>query len=407
MDGRLVKKIKAPYPYFGGKAKVAADIWQRLGKTDRYIEPFFGSGAVMLASPYWRETKKEIINDLNHFVANFWRALQAEPDAVAYHCDYPTIECDLHSRHLWLVNEGAEILKQCAYDEAFYDTKAAGWWVWGMANWIGSHFAVGTGGWTRERLKLAEDIGSLDLADIKAVEGEIVNDGRGVNRKLPHLRSGQGVNRKRPHLSSGQGVNRKLPHCGRGRGVNQLMPVTDESFTDELSFFPRNHGLYQYIRELSQRFIEVDVCCGDWLRILKPAVTLAGKESTGKGTCAVFLDPPYSAEAGRSSVYTVEDFSVAHAVRDWCIEETDNENIRIALAGYDVEHAILEKEYGWEAFSWSANGGYSKFADKGNASHANKKREVIWFSPSCSSARGELFNGVQTRLGKVRTREPR
>lgn len=394
MDGRLVKKIKAPYPYFGGKAKVAADIWQRLGKTDRYIEPFFGSGAVMLASPYWRETKKEIINDLNHFVANFWRALQAEPDAVAYHCDYPTIECDLHSRHLWLVNEGAEILKQCAYDEAFYDVKVAGWWVWGMANWIGSHFAVGTGGWTRERLKLAEDIGSLDLADIKAVEGEIVNDGRGVNRK-------------RPHLSSGQGVNRKLPHCGGGRGVNRLMPVTDESFTDELSFFPRNHGLYQYIRELSQRFIEVDVCCGDWLRILKPAVTLAGKESTHKGTCAVFLDPPYSAEAGRSSVYAVEDFSVAHAVRDWCIEETDNENIRIALAGYDVEHAILEKEYGWEAFSWSANGGYSKFADKGNASHANKKREVIWFSPSCSSARGELFNGVQTRLGKVRTREPR
>ena len=263
-----------------------------------------------------------------------------------------------------------------------------------MANWIGSHFAVGTGGWTRERLKLAEDIGSLDLADIKAVEGEIVNDGRGVNRK-------------RPHLSSGQGVNRKLPHCGGGRGVNQLMPVTDESFTDELSFFPRNHGLYQYIRELSQRFIEVDVCCGDWLRILKPAVTLAGKESTHKGTCAVFLDPPYSAEAGRSSVYAVEDFSVAHAVRDWCIEETDNENIRIALAGYDVEHAILEKEYGWEAFSWSANGGYANFAAQGNASHANKKREVIWFSPSCSSARGELFNGVQTRLGKVRTREPR
>ena len=433
MDGRLVKKIKAPYPYFGGKAKVAADIWQRLGKTDRYIEPFFGSGAVMLASPYWRETKKEIINDLNHFVANFWRALQAEPDAVAYHCDYPTIECDLHSRHLWLVNEGAEILKQCAYDEAFYDTKAAGWWVWGMANWIGSHFAVGTGGWTRERLKLAEDIGSLDLADIKAVEGEIVNDGRGVNRKrphlssgqgvnrklphcgrgrgvnrkLPHLRSSQGVNRQLPHLRSGQGVNRQLPHCGGGRGVNQLMPVTDESFTDELSFFPRNHGLYQYIRELSQRFIEVDVCCGDWLRILKPAVTLAGKESAGKGTCAVFLDPPYSAEAGRSSVYAVEDFSVAHAVRDWCIEETDNENIRIALAGYDVEHAILEKEYGWEAFSWSANGGYSNFAAQGNASHANKKREVIWFSPSCSSARGELFNGVQTRLGKVRTREPR
>lgn len=382
MDGGLVKKIKAPYPYFGGKAKVAADIWQRLGKTDRYIEPFFGSGAVMLASPYWRETKKEIINDLNHFVANFWRALQAEPDAVAYHCDYPTIECDLHSRHLWLVNEGAEILKQCAYDEAFYDTKAAGWWVWGMANWIGGHFAVGTGGWTRERLKIAEDIGSLDLADIKAVEGEIVNDGRGVCRRLPHV------------SDNGRGVNRKLPHCGRGRGVNQLMPVTDESFTDELSFFPRNHGLYQYIRELSQRFIEVDVCCGDWRRILKPAVTLAGKESTHKGTCAVFLDPPYSAEAGRSSVYTVEDFSVAHAVRDWCIEETDNENIRIALAGYDVEHAILEKEYGWEAFSWSANGGYSSFADKGNASHANKKREVIWFSPSCSSARGELFNGL-------------
>lgn len=171
MNTTTQTQFKAPYPYFGGKSKVVDIVWSRFGACDRYIEPFFGSGAMLLANPYWHTTK-EIVNDLNHYIANFWRAVQSDWEAVAYHCDYPTIETDLHARHVWLVNEGREIIKQCEYDESFYDAKTAGWWVWGVANWIGSHFAVGTGCWTRETLKIAGEIGSYDI--------------REVNRKLPY-----------------------------------------------------------------------------------------------------------------------------------------------------------------------------------------------------------------------------
>lgn len=41
--------LKAPFPYFGGKSKVAPLIWERFGVVSNYVEPFFGSGAVLLA----------------------------------------------------------------------------------------------------------------------------------------------------------------------------------------------------------------------------------------------------------------------------------------------------------------------------------------------------------------------
>lgn len=40
--------LKAPFPYFGGKRVVAPEVWRRFGDTPNYVEPFFGSGAVLL-----------------------------------------------------------------------------------------------------------------------------------------------------------------------------------------------------------------------------------------------------------------------------------------------------------------------------------------------------------------------
>lgn len=37
-------QLKDPFPYFGGKSRVAPLVWQRLGNPINYIEPFFGSG---------------------------------------------------------------------------------------------------------------------------------------------------------------------------------------------------------------------------------------------------------------------------------------------------------------------------------------------------------------------------
>lgn len=38
----------APFPWFGGKSQVASIVWDRFGDVLNYIEPFFGSGAVLL-----------------------------------------------------------------------------------------------------------------------------------------------------------------------------------------------------------------------------------------------------------------------------------------------------------------------------------------------------------------------
>jgi len=70
--------LKAPFPWFGGKSRVAPEVWARFGDVRNYVEPFFGSGAVLLGRP-GGATGTETINDIDGFVANFWRALQADP----------------------------------------------------------------------------------------------------------------------------------------------------------------------------------------------------------------------------------------------------------------------------------------------------------------------------------------
>ena len=128
-------KLAAPFPYFGGKARVAAHVWARFGDVQNYVEPFFGSGAVLLASP--SPPKTETVNDLDGMVANFWRAVQAEPETVARYADWPVSELDLEARHRWLVGRKPELVQAVRTDPAYYEAKAAGWWVYGMSLWIG------------------------------------------------------------------------------------------------------------------------------------------------------------------------------------------------------------------------------------------------------------------------------
>lgn len=151
--------MKAPFPWFGGKSKVAHLVWDRFGDVPNYVEPFFGSGAVLLN----RETSPgtETINDLDCMVANFWRALQHEPDSVAFHADNPVNEADQHARHLWLCSQ-EEFRERMKVEPEYYDVKIAGWWVWGQCIWIGS-------GWC-----------SVQLPHLGTA-------GTGVHRKLPHL----------------------------------------------------------------------------------------------------------------------------------------------------------------------------------------------------------------------------
>lgn len=314
--------MKSPFPWFGGKSKVADLVWDRFGNVPNYVEPFFGSGAVLLA----REGAPgvETINDLDCMVANFWRALQHTPDAVAFHADNPVNEADQHARHLWLCSQ-EEFRERMKTDPEFYDAKIAGWWVWGQCIWIGS-------GW--------------------------------CSRQLPHLgNAGRGVNRKRPHLGNA------------GTGINRLEIEDAECVSDRTS----GTVLLAYMQELADRLRRVRVCCGNWNRICGPSVTFK------HGITGVFLDPPYAQSADRQEeLYASDSADVAHAVADWAIENGGNRELRIALCGYEGEHAMPSA---WECVEWKSRGGYGSQSD--GRGRENAGRERIWFSPHCLGSRQE------------------
>ena len=152
--------MKAPFPWFGGKRRVAPLIWSAFGDVDNYTEPFAGSLAVLLERPAWHKARAETVNDADQFLANFWRAVAADPDAVAAWCDWPVNEADLFARHLWLVNTGRERLAAMDTDPEWFDAKVAGWWVWGICAWIGSGWCSGTGPHTLETASKLPHLGA-------------------------------------------------------------------------------------------------------------------------------------------------------------------------------------------------------------------------------------------------------
>lgn len=316
MPTTATKPLQAPFPYFGGKSRIAAAVWERFGCIRNYVEPFFGSGAMLLCRPQPFDGT-ETVNDIDGMVANFWRAVQHDPDAVAFHADHPVNENDLHARHAWLVERKPELPAKLEGDPEFYDARIAGWWCWGMCCWIGGGFCSGNGPW-------------------QSVEVDGV-------RKLIHLGN------------AGRGVKRKLIHLGdAGRGVHR-----------------QRSGIYHWFGELSERLRNVRVCSGDWSRVCGDTPTIKNGET------AVFLDPPYGHTANRDSdLYANDCLEVAEQVRQWAI--ANGERMRIALCGYEGEHALPDE---WECLAWKSNGGYGSQSNK--SGRANASRERIWFSPRC------------------------
>lgn len=324
-----VAKLKAPFPYFGGKSRIAGDVWRRFGEVKNYVEPFCGSAAMLLANP--APAPIETINDADGFVANFWRAVAWAPEEVAYWADWPVNEADLEARHAWLVNR-AERLRWSLEDPDYYDAKIAGWWLWGSCAWIGSGWCGG--------------------------KGPHVGDGAHI-RKLPHLsNAGRGVNRQLPHLSNaGQGVNRQLPHLGNAG---------------------RSEFIAAWMGKLSDRLRDVRVACGDWRRVTSASVT------SRRGLTAIFLDPPYEKGAMDYAAGGVGS-GISQEVAAWAIEAGKDPMMRIALCGHEGEHDF-EAE-GWAAVAWRGKGYGSTPEAKKNA-----RSERIWFSPHCLPAEVEAVN---------------
>jgi hypothetical protein len=161
--------LAAPFPWFGGKRTVAAEVWAALGDPVNYVEPFAGSLAVLLGRPTPPHT--ETVNDADGLLCNAWRALRADPDGVALVADWPVSELDLHARHLRLIAVREELTERLIADPDYFDPRLAGWWIWGACCWIGSGWCSGRGPWT--------------LKDGRV--GEHGDRGQGVHRQRPHL----------------------------------------------------------------------------------------------------------------------------------------------------------------------------------------------------------------------------
>lgn len=290
--------LKAPFPYFGGKSRAAHLIWPRFGDVPNYVEPFAGSLAVLLARP--TEPKTETINDMDCFIANFWRSLTYAPDVVAEFADEPVNEADLHARHMWLVKQ-EEFRERMKTDPDFYNPKIAGWWVWGRCTWI-------AGGW----------------CDFNALSDKT---GR-MGRSIPNMTT-QGVHAER---------------------------VTSQ-------------GIQEHMLELANRLRRVRVVCGDWSRMVTPAVC--------RGLTAVLLDPPYF-DGLSDGLYAHSDKNVSADVRKWAIENGENPELRIALCGYEGEHSMPSN---WETVKWKAAGGFG--GQRADGTNENSEKERIWFSPHC------------------------
>ena len=104
------------------------------------MEPFSGSAAVLLANP--RPFAREILCDTNPHISNVFRCLAWAPETTAFWADWPTTHQDLTARHTWLLRWAVDHVADIEADPDFHDPKAAGWWLWGKSNWIGTEFAV-------------------------------------------------------------------------------------------------------------------------------------------------------------------------------------------------------------------------------------------------------------------------
>ena len=390
---------RAPFWWYGGKSDAADIIWRALGDVAHYVEPFCGSCAVLLRRPHLpnRQYYSETVNDIDGFIANFWRAVTADPQAVAEACSYPVVEAEMHARHVALVRwiNDPDIQDRLAGDVTFYDAKVAGWWVWGHNCWIGGAYASGNGAWwpdehgvLRKRKREKQEPG------VNRSIPQLGTNGRGINQSNARE---PGVNRSRPQLiDNGRGVNQ--PNT-REPGVERFEPPlsVDEDWQMRVGadyeatggFHPMTMPeIRRWMAWLSARLRHVRVLNGDWTRActLSAVKTLSVRE--GRGAAGVFLDPPYTHSERDPRLYRV-DQDVAAQVREWCIQHGNDPDIRIVLAGYEGEGHEVLVERGWREVSWFRDG-YLK-GGMGNRDKNKKElgtrhqqhRERLWLSPHC------------------------
>ena len=324
-----------------------------------YVEPFAGSLAVLL---HGQPSPREIVCDLDGGICNFWRALRADPEAVAYWADWPTIHQDLTARHRWLVQWVVDNRERLESDPDYCDAKAAGWWVWGISLWIG-------GGWCQpgyrgkdKRPRVQDDNGGVGVS---AQRGQIPH--------VPDRPGGRSVSAQRvsgqiPKLPSNgtpggvHGGPGKIPYMGIKNGHRGSGGV-GSSRPDLIDWFNR----------LAHRLSGVVVLNRTWQSALTPS--LLQQTATGpKPPVGILLDPPYLQDERDADIYGSDAVgtSNAAAAESWAWAQANGERFRIA---YCAHVGDVEVPAGWTVETQS----FAGIRDP----KRRERLDMVLFSPAC------------------------
>jgi len=130
--------VKSPFPYFGGKRRVADIVWDRLDDVHHYIEPFCGSAAVLLARPGGAPSSgSETVNDRDGLLINFWRTLQKKPEALLDVASAPPSAVDLPARNNRVVDRMSGLVDRLLNDPEWFNVQMAGDWWYCLSTAIG------------------------------------------------------------------------------------------------------------------------------------------------------------------------------------------------------------------------------------------------------------------------------
>jgi DNA adenine methylase len=75
--------VKPPFPYFGGKQRIARRIIEAFPPHLQYVEPYCGGLAVLMAKD---PIELEVVNDLDEDLMTFWRVLRDRGDDLERVC---------------------------------------------------------------------------------------------------------------------------------------------------------------------------------------------------------------------------------------------------------------------------------------------------------------------------------
>lgn len=437
----MSEELRAPFPWFGGKRRVADVVWRAFGAdVPNYIEPFAGSLAVLLARP-GGAGKIETVNDRDRYLANFWRAVTYDPIGVAQAADWPVNEADLHARHKWLVNQD-EFRERMHTDPDFFDVKIAGWWVWGLCQWIGGGWCVepnnhkhpkldgigkgihsdsghGKARMSRSRQRSAmpmgihaDGIGRTRGADRvnEANRPELAGAGKGIHAPPRGRRGSEADHRKRPELdgtSSGRGVHsdgahepkRQLPMLSVGTDGGVGSPGRGVHGAEAYSPGRRpalstaGGGIHMPSLGNDRGLNGVAAApCVDWFLALQARLRrvrvacgdwkrVLGDSVLGKGKNV----------GGRRPCAVFLDPPYSHEFRDPYLYSEDDASVSAQVREWAIDHgddpdlriALCgyagehQMPASWTEHAWKAARGYAA------AGNTNRELERIWFSPHC------------------------